>query len=384
MSSPINYNNMVMTHRTIYWTLNFFNESIYRLDYSGISSEQSPGISRQYTVAYSLGIDIDKEHGKNIHDPDIKLAVEDMGQFFSDFLREYLPNSLYCLYSGGGIYLLIHHKSLNQYYDRFLHNPDPAYSWDYMFKILGDAFDALIKEKEAEFFAMHPEHKGKVKADALNNSQRVFKTIYSIHKSLPYAVIPLDPENIKIDFEKASLPIKDDVLESGSNWYTDYDDGGYFLVNCLAPYLEAAMKKKFNAGVYNSEYQCSPIPLDDISKWPPCMQNIWSLPSCGEGATRALAAFVSFLGQIGLSEENAFKMFSTVADRWGARKSNLFESYFKKMKTPTCARLGSNDNTGFPKGVSIKNLGVCKPDIKCMNSPSPYYYVDPKAKLRWS
>jgi hypothetical protein len=76
-------------------------------------------------------------------------------------------------------------------------------------------------------------------------------------------------------------------------------------------------------------------------------------------------------------------MFSTVADRWCARTSNLFESYFRKMKTPTCARLGSNDNTGFPKGVSIKHLGVCVPDLKCMNAPSPYYYVDVKAKLRW-
>ena len=59
------------------------------------------------------------------------------------------------------------------------------------------------------------------------------------------------------------------------------------------------------------------------------MQNIWTLPSCGEGATRALA------------------------------------------------------DTGFPKGVSIKHLGVCVPDLKCMNAPSPYYYVDVKAKLRW-
>ena len=383
MSSPVDYNNMVLNHRTIYWTLNYFDKGIYKLNYSGISSEQSPGISRQHTVAYSLGIDIDKEHGKDIHDPDVKKAVEDMGQFFSDFLREYLPNSVYCLYSGGGIYLLIHHRTLDQYYNKYLRRTDPAYSWDYMFRVLGDAFDGLIKTKENEFFVMRPEHKGKVKADALNNSQRVFKTIFSIHKKLDYAVIPLDPYDMEIDFDKAKLPICEEVIEDGNNWYTDYDDGGYFLVNCLKPYLEAAIKKKGKDIAYDSECYCSTIPLDDISRWPPCMQNIWTLPSCGEGATRALADFVSFLGQIGLSEENARQMFSTVADRWCARTSNLFESYFRKMKTPTCARLGSNDNTGFPKGVSIKHLGVCVPDLKCMNAPSPYYYVDVKAKLRW-
>jgi hypothetical protein len=382
MSSPIDYTNMVLKHRTIYWTLNFFDKGIYKLDYSRIPSNESSAISQKYTVGYSLGIDIDKGNGTDIHDPEVKKAVEDMGQFFSDLLREYLPNSVYCLYSGGGVYLLIHHKSLQQYYDRYLNSTDPVYTWEYMFQVLGNAFDMFIEEKEAEFFKLHPEHIGKVKADALNNSQRVFKTIFSIHKKLDYSVIPLDPANIIIDFEKAKIPLKNDVLEDGLNWYKNFDDGGYFLVNCLKPYLEEAVKKK-KAIVYDSDYQCSPIPLDDISKWPPCMRNILTLQTREEGATRALAVFASFLGQIGISEENARQMFFNVADRWGARTSNIFESYFRKMKTPTCARLCSDDKTKFPKGVSIKTLGVCVPDQRCLNSPSPYYYVDKKAKLKW-
>lgn len=381
MSSPIDYTNMVLKHRTIYWTLNFFDKGIFKVDYSGIATNESPAISQKYTVGYSLGIDIDKGHGTNIHDPEVKKAVEDMGQFFSDFLREYLPNSLYCLYSGGGVYILIHHKSLQQYYDRYLNSIDPVYTWEYMFQVLGNAFDMLIESKEREFFKLHPEHVGKVKADALNNSQRVFKTIYSIHKKLDYAVIPLDPENIIIDFEKAKIPLKNDVLEDGLNWYKNFDDGGFFLVNCLKPYLEEAIKKK-KAITYDSEYHCSHVPLDDIKKWPPCMRNILTLETREEGATRALAGFASFLGQIGLEEEHARRLFFGVADRWGTRTSNIFESYFRHMNTPTCARLCSDDNTKFPKGVSIKKLGVCVPDQRCLNSPSPYYYVDKKAKLR--
>lgn len=36
----------------------------------------------------------------------------------------------------------------------------------------------------------------------------------------------------------------------------------------------------------------------------------------------------------------------------------------------------SDDDTGFPKGVSIKLLNVCKSDMRCLKVPSPYYYTD--------
>ena|SRR5665647_771888 len=212
MGSRADYTNMVMRYRTIYWTLNMFNDRIYKENYAEISTDQSPAISRKYTAGYSLGIDIDKTKGNDIHSPECKKAVEDMGQYFSNALREYLPNSVYCLYSGGGMYLLIHHKALDKFYSKYLNNPKSKYSWDYMFRVLGDAFDIFIKDKEHDFFAQHPEHKDIVKADALNNSQRVFKCIYSIHKKLDYAVVPLDPLNVKIDFDRASLPLQDDVI----------------------------------------------------------------------------------------------------------------------------------------------------------------------------
>ena len=106
------------------------------------------------------------------------------------------------------------------------------------------------------------------------------------------------------------------------------------------------------------------------------MRNLYNLAWCGDGQTRALAAFASFLGQIGIEENQAYMMFNELANRWGARTENIFLNYFRKMKVPTCKRLISDDNRGFPKGVSIKMLGVCKPDIQCMNVPSPYYYTD--------
>jgi hypothetical protein len=52
------------------------------------------------------------------------------------------------------------------------------------------------------------------------------------------------------------------------------------------------------------------------------------------------------------------------------------------MKVPTCRHLVSDDDRGFHKGVSIKLLGVCKPDIRCGNVPSPYYYADKKGNMK--
>jgi len=373
------FHNTVSKHRVLYWTLNVFEPGIFDIDYNQLP-EKSEAISRKYTTGYTFGIDIDKEHGQNIHDPEVKKAVEDMGQYFSNMLREYAPNSIYCLYSGGGIYVLMHHGCFEPYFTRYRNNMD--YNWHKMMRILIDSFDNFIKDKEIEFFKVHPEHAGKVKSDALNNSQRVFKTIFSIHKTLDYAVIPLDPKNIKIDFERATIPIKPDVIEEGKAWYTEYDNGKLFLNKCLMAYMQKAEERiDRKPQVLDEDYVYSSIPIDDMEKWPSCMRNLYNLPSCGEGATRALSAFISFLGQTGIEESEAYIMFSELADRWGARKSNMFEKYFRKMRVPTCRRLISDDNTGFPKGVSIKQLGVCKPDMRCLNSHSPYYYVDKKAKI---
>ena len=140
--------------------------------------------------------------------------------------------------------------------------------------------------------------------------------------------------------------------------------------------------KKDEAYRFKSDYKCSSISIQDINKWPLCMRNLYNLQSCGEGATRALAAFVSFLGQMGIEENQAHIMFDEFADRWRARKENIFSDYFGKMKVPTCRRLVSDDNRGFPKGVSIKRLGVCKPDMRCLNVPSPYYYADKEGNMK--
>lgn len=367
----------VNVQRTLYWTLNLFDKEIYNVDFKPVTQNMKPLIARDYTRGYTLGIDIDKEHSKDIHDPAVKAAVEAMAQFYCDRLRERLPNSVYCLYSGGGIYVTVHHKVFEPYFAKFRLRED----WEGLLRVLLDSFDALIGNLRDEFFKLHPECKGLVKPDQLNGSQRVFKSIFSIHKTLDYAVIPLDPLCVQINFDQAKIPLSNDVVEAGKMWYSSFDDGKEFLNTVMKPYFEK-YHHLLNRRVDVGDIEISSIPISDVEKWAPCMRNLYNLTSCSEGATRALAIFVSYLGQIGICEDDARLLFDDLADRWNARKSNIFESYFQKMKAPTCQRLTSIDNRGFPKGVSIKSLNVCKPDVRCMNVPSPLYRTDVEANKK--
>jgi hypothetical protein len=366
LSNEADYNRIVRSHRTLYYTLNLFDELVYTVDFNHVEQADSPQISRLHTKGYTFGVDIDKEHGQDIHAPEVKKAVEDMGQYFSNYLREYIPNSVNVAFSGGGIYVMVHHKAFDVYFEKFKGSQER----DVMLLTLLDAFDALIGVIRDEFFRLHPEHIGKVKPDHLNGSQRIFKSLFSVHKTRDYAVVPLDSENVSINFENATLPISQSVIDSANEWYVDYDDGGYFIERCLKPHLQRAYDVRKNKKVAVHDIDISKFPLADTSSWPPCMRNTYSMSSCGEGKTRALAIFASFLGQMAIPEQEAKGMFSSLAARWGAETSNIFESYFLNMKTPACDTLRSSDDRGFPKGMSIKKLGVCKPDARCMQVPS--------------
>ena len=370
LSNEKDYINAVTECRTLYWTLNLFENDVFDINFREVAKTDSPILSRSYTAGYTFGIDIDTEHGKDIHE--VKEAVEAMAQFYSNKLLEYCPNSVYVLFSGGGIYVMLHHGVFEEYFKRFQNSDE----WDMMLLTLLDALDSFIQCYRDDFFKLYPSYIGLVKPDALNGSQRVFKTIYSIHKSLDYACVPLDPYNIKINFENAKLPIGNEEIANGKEWYTKHDNGKDFL-NFLKPFLEKSYTNQKDKVSYRDgkDIAISPNPIP-FEKWAPCMQNLYCLEECNEGQTRALAVFVSFLGQIGIQEDEAYILFNDLADRWNARKSNIFESYFRSMNVPPCRRLNSEDNLGFPKGVSIRNLGVCVPDERCHEIPSPYYYTD--------
>lgn len=371
-----NYRNLTQEYRTLYSTLSFFSPALFDINFREISKEQAKKVSKEWVISYTFGIDIDSKdvvngHVANIRDPEVKEAVEAMATFFIEKLRPHCPKSIYASFSGGGIYVFVHHGVFEQYLDE--HIADSAEA----IERLSDALNNLIDSISNQFYKEFPQYESYVKADSLNNAKRVFKTIFSVHRKHPFAVIPLDTKNIEINFEDATLPLSDKVLEAGTQWYTNSEQRAKFM-EFLTPYLENSAELEFKklqriavyGGVRISESRF------ESDSYPPCIKNILAMGSCSKGATRALAFLASFLGQINTSEEEAKKIWYDVAERWKAQTSNVFESWYKAMNCPTCLTL-ITPGPGYPH-IDIANLGACKPDMHCLrvNKSNPVYYVD--------
>jgi hypothetical protein len=379
VASKRSYKEIVSHKRTLYSTLSYFDPALFKVDFKTTSKEDAKLISRKYVRGFTFGIDIDtidnvNYHGTNIREPVVKESVEAMANFFVEKLRKHAPNSVYAAFSGGGIYIFVHHGVFAGYFERFALAED----YDNFVSTLTDALNNLIDDLSEQFFSEFPQYKPYVKADSINNAKRVFKTIFSVHKKHPFAVIPLDVSNIKIKFEDATLPIPDWVIDFGQFWYDEYDTDNQFL-KFLKPYLENAheltLKKMQRAVAAAGGVQLSKNHYD-ISAYPPCVKNIIGMEHCGVGASRALGFLAAFLGQVGTTYEEALQIWSEVAVRWDIQGSHIFESWYQKMNCPCCLTL-SKPGTGYPH-VDIASINACQPDMKCFKvcRSSPVYYVD--------
>ena len=384
MMNETQYKALTNKHRTLYSTLSLFHDNIFDVRFAEFEG-QKLNKSCQYVNGYTFGIDIDtvdtvNGHGINIQEPKVKQAVEAASQFFSDRLREYAPNSVYCLFSGGGIYIFLHHEVLSPYFDKiaFCGNED----YIKFVKTLTDALNAYTIKLAADFFEKYPNYKHLVKIDHINGAKRVFKTIFSIHKTHNFAVIPLDPENIKIDFEKATIPLTKEVIETGKTWHTEFSISTDFLIE-LTPFLKESIDKRKRddrkAEVNKTGFKISDTP-HEFREYPPCIRNILTRESCGVGATRALTFLATFLGHIEPDEEKAYSIWGEVANRWhaDAAVTNVFQSHYKIMHCASCTTLNTQKG-GFPH-VDITEAGVCKPDLRCqqIRCSNPIYYTDKK------
>lgn len=380
LSNENDYNYLVNRYQTLYWTLNLFDSHFYTLNYSQqlhdnerIPKSNSAQISQENTSGYTFGVDIDKTKGHDIHDPKVIKAIEDMARFYVSEFKEHAPNSVYATFSGGGIHVYVHHKVFEPVFDKFELPSQRAEG----FKLLCGIFALCIDDIKNRFFDKYPEHEEYAKPDSLNNAKRIFKSIYSIHRTQPYAVIPLDTNNIKIDFDKARLPIKEDVIKLGNVWYMEYDTDNAFLKH-LKQYEPEAFNKVNHKTPTTTATTGEGEPLLDISTYPPCIKNMLEHKT---GSTRALRFFASFLSDMRVPEQQASKMFYDLANKWNAATSNIFETSYGALHCARCEKLNDPVDVGFPNGNSIHNLDVCKPDVRCLQigRTNPRYYTDRKA-----
>jgi len=141
-----------------------------------------------------------------------------------------------------------------------------------------DAFKMFLADVEHDFYEDHNDLREVVKIDKLTNQKRKFKCICSYHKKLDLAVIPLDPVNLVVDFAKAKLPLRDDVLAECASWYGTYaPEEQEALSRLLEPYMVATIETAKNhvhkAGMPTTDIPRRHAPLD-AKLFPPCMQNI--------------------------------------------------------------------------------------------------------------
>jgi len=361
LRSPGDYEDTASKFRTLHATLDLFDPGVFNTsspwDEKTGKPEHPIGTFKD-CQGYTLGADIDSI-GNIIEDPSIKLAVEDMAKFLVGMLNEAgISKSVHCLYSGGGIYVFIHHA---------LFQAKPEWSpeeREKAFRSLTGAYNMFLADAECKFFELHPEHLGKVKIDKINNQKRKFKCIFSIHKEYDLAVVPLDPGNIKIDFDQARPPLSADILQKGVEWYIEYDLAELDAVKTLLePYAgtieEDLRSRKERSGDFEISKRSEPIPVED---WPPCMKNILKKVEPGKGPHRACAVIASYLYQAGWSEKETLKVWMPVANRCGVEQ-RIFDEWYGRMCCPNCSKI-QESSSGYPN-IGIGELGYCEPEDGC-------------------
>lgn len=362
------YDHLTNLFRTLYQTLNVFDPDLWMVarPKDEITADNPLGVPSD-TVAYTLGVDIDKGHGCEIEDPETKQAVEAAAQFLVDYLKSHgVHESVWALFSGGGIYVEIHHELCKPKFS----TPEDRTEF---FELATDGYNRLIAHVSGEFFKAHPEHVGRVKYDALNNSKRVFKCILSIHKKKPYAVTPLNRDAIKIDFDRARVPLQDDMIAEAKTWYSTYNPAEREpLLRLLDEFVEteeAQNEKRSNRRQFKEIWR-SPFRVD-AKYFPPCITHIIGTASTGEGKTRFTAVMSSFLYEMGWDEGEAWDLVKTVSDRNGLDNADhIFDSCYGRISCPSCQKI-QDDRAGYPH-LGLKGLGACVPAEECDRWPGDY------------
>lgn len=370
LRGPADYEDTVKRGRTLYATLNLFQPGVFQQEEKWLEDKNAPATpigTNANTFAFTLSADIDGIG--DIKNLSVKEAVEDAGQFYVDFFKKNgISKSVHSLYSGGGIYVHLHHKMV----EIDVENCKDTAQTSYEITTIGKAFNLLIGHISREFFRQYGEHIGKVKFDQLNNQKRTFKTIFSIHKRLPYAVIPLDNENIKISFVRASLPLSDGVIEDGKKWYDGFDpDEKTALGELLRPYVEEVMANEsatYAGGNETISRKVEPIAREDF---PPCIKNIIQKAEDKEGKHRALGVLATYLYQAGWDREEAHALWEEVADRC-AVADRIFETEWGRVCCPNCDTM--KKNTGGYPSLNLFGMGMCYSDPGCLGKHWPGEY----------
>ncbi len=369
-------------HRTLYWTLSLFDSGLRgKSRQRPTKDEQGPVLGDYEDIrGYSLGIDIDMKSGHCVTQAEPRKALELSAQYVVDYLHQYCPRSTWPYFSGNGCYVILHHNLLQ------LGGPPESYvdsleSWyGFGFFVLLYSFNDLIKHIEAQLYSDHPEVKRFVKLDALNNRKRVFKTVFSIHRKLPFCCVPLWRDEVKIDLEGARIPLREDIFDA-DDWYMSWDAserrklGEHIRELGFTIQHEVEWQRKQGGGMRESDIRI--LDRVRIENFPPCIANIAkgrnkNGDAIVAGRTRCKGLLSSYLGQAGWAEREASELWHSVAQVLGGPNTNIFQSTFRKLNVPYCEKI-QRKGSGYPR-LEVGEVQICDPDDICGTIVSPVQY----------
>ena len=301
-----------------------------------------------------------------------KEAVEAAARYLVGRLGEAgISGAVRVAFSGQGVYVVLHPGLSGR--------PDPADGeeldfdkLDRDYKVWLEAFNSFLADVERGFFEEHPEHVGRVKIDKLNNQKRKLKCLLSIHRTLPYAVVPLDPDDIEIDFDEASVPLSAEVLERARAWVETWEstpDERHALAELLKPYAEKVDEEIGGRAESSGEIRRStePIPID---RWCPFYKALLEYEDA-PGKHRALGALATWLYQAGWNETEAFDLWYPIAARADV-ETRIFYTSYGVINSPNCETI-QRTSSGYPS-LGFGGLGLCVPDEKCQGCRWPGEY----------
>ncbi len=388
LRGPEDYDDTTAKSRSLYITADVFEPEVFErsevwVEPKGrhiVGRPAQPIGTREDLAAYTLFADIDavadpddKTGRSKIYHDGRKEAVEAAAQYLVNYLKEHgVSKAVHVAFSGQGIYVMIHHS---------LSRAQAGTTADYRdsdYKAWLLAFNALLADVERRFFVDHPEYLGRVKIDKLNHQKRKVKCLLSVHKTLDFAVVPLDPNKIEIDFEAAQLPLSDEVLERARAWYLDEGDDAerHALVELIRPCAEEVQgeiqKRSYSGGIHRSAVLLAP------DEWCPFYRNLLEYGDTA-GKHRALGALAAWLYQAGWPEEAAFTLWSEVAERANVNP-RIFGTSYGVIHSPSCDTIQSK-SAGYPR-LGFGDLDVCRPDAGCKKCKWPGQYGNGGGKFR--
>ena len=160
LRGPADYDATIKRGRTLYTTIDILEQAVFGMDSKWDKEHNKPETTLgdlTNCLAFTLSTDIDSI-GDLRRDLSVKEAVEAAAQFHVDYLKKKgIEKSVYCLYSGGGVYVHVHHGLFAVNVGNTDLTPEDRGK---EFGVLTRAYNSLIADISQAFFRQYPQHIG--------------------------------------------------------------------------------------------------------------------------------------------------------------------------------------------------------------------------------